>query len=123
MTINFQAFADTNSLTVRYDNDPRPIPTSGLWCECNVDFGIANQSELGVDKFRNIGNLVIKIKNATGLGSGELLGTADLIADSYRSVDVANAIFGTPRIRKIGRVEDNSQVNVICPFFADKVGK
>lgn len=119
----FQDIADVNGLIVRYDNDIRETPSDALWCECNLDFGNCNQSELGIPSFRNIGNLNIKIKNKIGLGTSELLQTADTIADAFRSKSLNRIVFNTPRIRNIGRVGDDHQVNVICPFFTDKVGR
>lgn len=119
ITTYFQDVCDTNGLTVRFDNDPRTTPTSGLWCECNVDFGNSEQKELGINSFRNLGNVIIKIKNEIGLGTGELLEKADIIATAFRVAEVDSIIFKVPRIVKVGRIEDNFQINVICPFFVD----
>ncbi len=123
ITAYFQDIADTNNLTVRYENDPRSTPADGLWCDCNIDFGDTDQSELGVASFRHIGNFVVKIKNPIGLGTSELLQTADIIASAFRTTDLNRIIFNVPRIRDVGRVDDNYQFNVICPFFSDKVGR
>lgn len=119
ITSYFVDVADTNSLTVRYDNDPRDIPTSGLWCECGIDFGNSEQKELGINSYRNFGNVVIKIKNAIGLGLSDLFAKADIISTAFKTVEVSNIIFKVPRIVKVGRVEDNYQVDVICPFYID----
>lgn len=119
ITAYFQDICDTNSLTVRFDNDPRVTPTSGLWCKFGIDFGTSEQKELGINSYRNPGNVVIKIKNEIGLGLSDLFAKADIIAAAFRVVDVSGIIFRVPRIVKVGRVEDNYQVNVICPFFID----
>lgn len=123
ITAHFQDIADINNLTVRYENDPRSTPTDGLWCNCNIDFGNAEQSELGITSFRHIGNFVIRIKNPIGLGTNELLQTADIIVTAFRTTDLNRIIFNVPRIRNVGRIDDNHQVNVICPFFSDKVSR
>jgi len=119
----FQDIADVNNLIVRYDNDLRATPSDNLWCEYNIDFGNATQNNLGIDTFRNIGNFNIKIKNQIGLGIGELFEKADIISTAFLRKNLNRIIFDIPKIRKIGRVEDNYQVNVICPFFSDKIGK
>lgn len=119
ITSYFQDIADANNLVVRYDDDLRVAPTEDLWCEFNIDFGEAEQSEIGIDSFRNVGNFNIRIKNSIGLGTGELLEKADLIANSFKSIDVNRIIFRVPRIRNVGRIRDDFQVNVICPFFID----
>jgi len=119
----FQDIADVNNLIVRYDNDLRATPSDNLWCEYNIDFGNATQNNLGIDTFRNIGNFNIRIKNQIGLGIGELFEKADIISTAFLRKNLNRIIFDIPKIRKIGRVEDNYQVNVICPFFSDKIGK
>ena len=119
----FQDIVDVNNLVVRYDNDLRATPTDDLWCEYNIDFGEANQSGIGIDSFRNVGNFVVKLKNYIRLGTGELYEKADIIADSFRSTNLNRIIFRVPKVRRIGRIKDNYQVTVICPFFVDKIGK
>lgn len=119
ITAYMQDVADTNSLTVRFDNDPRATPTSGLWCECNIDYGDSGQKELGINSYRNFGNFIIKVKNDIGLGMGNVLSIVDIIATAFRTVDIGNIIFKVPKIVKVGRIEDNYQINVICPFHID----
>lgn len=119
ITTHLQNVCDINNYTIRYDDDPRATPTSGLWLECNVDIGNSEQKELGINSFRNIGNLVVKIKKESGSGLSDLLAAADIIAIAFRVVNVGDIIFKVPRIVKVGRVEDNYQINVVCPFFID----
>ena len=120
ITTFFQALATINSYTVRYDDDPRSTPTSGLWCEVSVDFGDSQQKEIGIESFREVGNLTVMIKQEAGLGLNGLLVVADVIAAAFRTITVDNAIiFKVPRIIKNGRIEDNYQVTVICPFHYD----
>ena len=119
ITTYFLDVCDTNSLTVRFSNDPRATPTSGLWLEFNIDFGNSEQKELGINSYRNPGNVTVKIKNSIGLGVGGVLEVADVIASAFRTVDIDSIIFRVPRIINVGRIEDNYQMNVICPFFVD----
>ena len=119
ITTYFQDVADANNFTARFDNDLRATPTSGLWYEFGIDFGNSQQKELGINSYRNSGNVIIKIKNEIGLGIGDLLEKADIIAAAFRNENIDEIIFRVPRIVKVGRIEDNYQINVICPFYID----
>ncbi|GAG45840.1 unnamed protein product, partial [marine sediment metagenome] len=120
ITTYFETLAVANNYTVRYDDDPRKTPVNGLWCEVSIDFGSNEQKEIGINSFREVGNLTVKIKSEIGLGLNSKLIVADVIATAFRRIDVDSVvIFKVPRIVKVGRVEDNFQVNVICPFQYD----
>jgi len=123
LTSYFQDIADINNLIIRYDNDLRATPAENLWCEYNIDFGNAEQSEIGIDSFRNVGNFNVKIKNKIGLGIGELSEKTDIIATAFRRKNLNRIIFEVPKVRNVGRINDDYQMNVICPFFVDKIGK
>lgn len=120
ITTYFQDVADTNNYTVRYDNDPRATPTSGLWLRCKIEFDNSEQKELGINSYRNFGKLIITIKNTTGIGIGVLLINADIIATAFRSVDVGSIIFNVPSIVNKGRVDDNWEFEITCPFHLDE---
>lgn len=120
ITTFFNVLATTNSFVVRYDNDPRETPSSGAWMNVNVDFGDSHQAEIGVPTFRNVGIFNVRIKIPIGQGIADALTIADVVAAGFRTVIVDEIInFQTPRIENVGRVEDNYQVNVICPFQVD----
>ena len=53
ITAYFQDFANANSLVVRYDNDPRETPSSGLWCNCSINFDSSEQKEIGRIRLNN----------------------------------------------------------------------
>ena len=110
------------SYVVRYDDDPRETPASGLWCKVLIDFGDSQQKEIGINSYRNIGNVTIRIKQEAGLGLNSLLIAADRIVTAFRSTDVDSIIFRVPRITKNGRIDDNCQVTVTCPFQYDEQG-
>ena len=120
ITTYLQTLADTNNYEIRYDNDPRPTPTENLWLECKIEFGNSEQIELGIDSFRNSGDLIIIIKNSVGLGTGELFETAVVITDAFTSVDVDSITFRVPSISEKGRVEDNWEFEIICPFYINE---
>jgi len=123
LTSYFQDIANINNLIIRYDNDLRATPAENLWCEYNIDFSNAEQSEIGIDSFRNVGNFNVKIKNKIGLGIGELSEKTDIIATAFRRKNLNRIIFEVPKVRNVGRINDDYQMNVICPFFVDKIGK
>ena len=119
ITTYFNTLATTNSWQVVYDDDPTETPSSGLWMEFNIDFGESEQKELGINSYRNPGNVIVKIKNDAGRGLSGILAEVDTVAAAFRSLDVGNAVFRVPRIMKIGRIGELYQVNVICPFYLD----
>ena len=119
ITTYFATLATTNSWSVVYDNDPTATPTSGLWMEFNIDFGESEQKELGINSYRNPGNVIIKIKNDAGLGLGGILAEVDIVAAAFRSQNIGDAVFRVPRIVKVGRIGELYQVNIICPFYLD----
>jgi len=120
ITAFFHTFAEENNLVVRYDNDPRETPTSGVWVNVSVVFGSSYQAEIGVSTFRNMGIFNVRIKVAIGEGLAGILNITDEIVEKFRTVIIDEVIdFQTPRIEIVGRVEDNFQVNVICPFQVD----
>lgn len=122
ITTYFQSVMDTYSYVARYDNDSRSTPTTGLWFECGIDFGDTQQKEIGINSYREIGNLTVRIKQEAGLGLKNLLVAADRIASAFRNTDVdSSVIFKVPRVTKNGRMEDNYQVTVTCPFHYDTV--
>ncbi len=121
ITTYFQGIADTNSFVVRFDNDPRPTPTDDVWYLASVDFGVANQHELGTTtSFRVVGNFSIRSQDAIGTGMGVLLENSDTITTAFRAKNVSRIIFGIPRINNTGRIGDNFQINITCPFMVDK---
>ena len=120
VTTRFKEVADANGYTVRYDDDPRGTPSSGLWMKVSVDFGDNNQKEIGIHSFREVGNLTVMIRNGSGLGMKDLLIAADVVATAFRAATVnSSVLFRTPRIVKVGRVKDDNQIDVICPFQYD----
>jgi hypothetical protein len=121
ITSYFQGVADTNSFVVRFDNDPRTTPDGDVWYLASVDFGVANQHELGTTtSFRVVGNFSIRSQDTIGAGMGALLENSDTITTAFRATNVGRIIFGIPRINNTGRIGDNFQINITCPFVIDK---
>jgi len=121
ITSFFNTLAEANNFVVRFDNDPGNTPTSKPWMKASVDFGDSRQLEIGIDSFRNVGIFNVMIYVSIGMGIADALEVADVVAAAFRTAVVDGMInFQTPKIVNVGRVEDNWQVSVICPFFADE---
>lgn len=112
--------ADKLSIQVRYDNDPRVKPKDSIWMEYSIDYGSANQFEIGIKSYRHIGNINARLKVRVGVGTGKLLDVVDRVATTFKVIDINDIIFKVPRVVNVGRVEDEYQMNVICPFFVDE---
>jgi len=120
ITTYFQDIADTHDLVVRYDNDIRKTPSSGLWCKCNVDFDDSKQKEIGVNSYRNTGIFTIEIYYPIKMGLWSILRLVDIIVASFTEEVINDSVkFKTPSIKNIGRIKDNYQMNIICPFYID----
>jgi len=116
----FYILAEINNLIVKYDNDFKDTPTDEIWCRPKIDFGKAKEADIGTDYLRIPGIFNVIIHSPIGRGTTDVLNIADIISTRFKTAIVDETInFQTPRIENVGRVEDNYQVNVICPFFAD----
>lgn len=112
---------DANSYVARYDNDPQDTPTVDYWCYVSLAYGSSDQVELGIPLYRHPGILTMIVKGPIGVGIGECLKKADVLAEAFKSLTLGGYIkFRTPRIENVGRIGDNWNVNVICPFYADE---
>lgn len=121
ITTYFQTVMDSYGYVVRFDDDPRATPSSGLWCQALIDFGDRQQKELGINSTREVGNLTVRIKQEAGLGLKNLLVVADRIDSAFKNIDVGSIVFKVPRVIKNGRIDDNFQITVICPFHYDEI--
>jgi hypothetical protein len=121
ITVKVDDVMSANGYVVRYDNDPRDTPTVDFWCHVSLAYGTSDQVELGVPLYRHLGVLTIQIVSPIGVGVGECLRRADIIAAAFRSLTLSSNIkFRTPRIENVGRIGDNWDVNVICQFHSDE---
>lgn len=119
---NFDRIANDVNLIARYQNDSRATPADALWCKVSVDLGKPIQLEIGGrfnGSYRYIGNLNVRIKNNFGLGLNNLLNIADIISSAFKAKKIRLINFQVPRIVNVGRIQDDYQVNIICPFFVD----
>jgi len=120
ITTYFQNITNIYGWSIRYENDPRTTPTFGLWCNCKLDFNIAEQKEIGINSYRNFGDFIIEIYHSIGMGISSHLKVVDIVVAFFTELTVSNVVkFQTPKIRSGGRTEDNHRVDIICPFYFD----
>lgn len=110
--------ATANSYTVRYDNDPTATP-QGNWILAQIQFGSKNRIE-SPSLDRTIGQLHLEVKTEYGRGSAPALAIADVISLAFEGIALNNVKFNVPRVIVVGRVDNDFQINVICPFHADE---
>lgn len=122
ITKYFDNFATSNGIAVHYDNDPTESPVDQVWCKIHVDFGEKIITGIGQEVLsRVVGILNIIIYSPIGIGVANALNIVDIVTSGFRLIIIDTAIkFQVPKIRRIGRVEDNYQVNVLCPFTANR---
>lgn len=121
ITTYLQAIANIHGLSVRYFNDPRETPTKGIWLKCIIENDDSRIHSIGVTNiYRHSGNLIIEVYNEINLGTAYSLRTVDNLVGSFTGLTVSNLVkFRTPSVNLVGRVEDNYQINITCPFYVD----
>jgi hypothetical protein len=119
ITTEVAAVATAQSYSVIYENDPTAQPAVP-WTKCIIQFGSKEQVEMPLLK-RTVGLLEFQIRTKYGVGTSEALGIADIWANAFTNTTLGtNVKFRVPRTVKVGKVDDNYQVNVLCPFHADE---
>ncbi len=121
ITSYFQNIADAYGWVARYENDPRSTPTSGLWCNCRLEFNTSESKEIGAaNSYRNTGVFTIEIYHSVGMGIASQARVLDILAAYFTELTVSSVVkFKTPRVRSGGRTEDNHRIDLICPFYYD----
>jgi hypothetical protein len=120
ITVYFESFVNDKKLTVRYDNDPRDTPASGLWCRLKIEFDESNNKEIGnSNSYRNTGNVIIEVYNDINMGLAPILNTIDSIVLYFAEKIVSTIRFLTPSINNNGRENDNYKMSIVCPFYID----
>jgi len=122
ITTYFEDYVVTpNSLVARYSNDPTETPTEDLWCDADVEFGATNIIATGRQSMRVVGSFNIEVHTPLGIGIADGLEISDIIASGFRTTIVdSNIKFKTPSVKRLGRVGDNYDFRVACPFSIDR---
>lgn len=109
-------------LPTQYDNAPFEKPENSEWCRLTIRHSESNQVAFGeTDRFRTRGIMIAQVFTPIMEGDLDAYVICDLIATSFRSVNVKGVQFRTPTIGNRARMEKEWQLNVTCPFFADQI--
>jgi hypothetical protein len=112
---------------IRWPNARFIVPdvTSGdLWITHDIILGESTQIDTAVlagSTFRTIGIVQVVIYAMPENGDKSSLELADLIANYYRTADIAGAQFRSPSIEIGGLSGGWWTTRIRCPFYADRV--
>ena len=113
-------------LSVHYDNAPYDKPDSARWVRLKIVTDASNQADFGAStkRFRIPGSMLVEIFAPIEQGNKEVLELGDFIANVFRSIDILTAssesvTFKTPSVNQRGRIGNQWQIDVICPFNFD----
>jgi len=111
---------DVLSIPTQYDDAPFDQPDAARWVRFTIVEGgaIVAEKRGNNQAHRKTGLAIAQVFVPLGTGDGVALGTADTIADAFRSVTVDGISFRTPTLKTIGEGREGKwwQVNVSCPF-------
>ncbi|HBG77504.1 MAG TPA: hypothetical protein DDW84_01460 [Phycisphaerales bacterium] len=117
--------ADTNSLSTQYDNQDFTKPADGsMWCRLTIKEGDSEQVSIGSTGSRTertSGIVIAQVFTPIGIGDKAGIVMADKIKVAFRRITVNGVRFLTPSIKRIGRVDSEWQINVVCPFKFDEI--
>jgi len=120
--------ADANSLPTLYDNqneDTFDKPDNAMWCRLSIKDGEARQIAAGGsggNTYRRPGVMIAQLFSPVGVGDKAQRAMVEKIEAVFRCVTVTGVRFSTPTPRIVGRIGDEWQVNVVCPFYANDTG-
>ena len=117
--------ADVLSLGTQYDNQKYDNPDNAKWCRLTVKFGETIQKSVGSpagNRDRTSGVVMAQLFCPAGKGDSDLLAIADAVVTAFKRVTDTGITFATPSSDVRGRVGNEWQINVNCPFYADDIG-
>ena len=114
------------NLPTQYDNQDKDKPADNImWCRFTIKEGQTIRKSIGSpgnNRFRTPGIAIAQIFAPLSQGDKDALQMADNINQAFRAVCISGVHFRVPYIKRVGRVDSNYQVNVICEFYADDIG-
>ena len=121
ITVYFATNVETGlSLSTQYDNSDKDNPDTGDWCRMSILPGLSVNIEIGATRQRTVGIVMVQLFCDLDIGDGALMAIAVAIRVLFKNVSVGDARFYTPTINRVGRVKNNWQINVSCPFWFDE---
>jgi len=115
--------ADEYSLPTQYDNH-NLADQKDLWCRLKITTGDTFQADCGGasgSRDRTVGAITAELKIPVGKGDKKLLQMAGNIKTAFNRKNHDGVRFKTASIKRIGRVNNEWQINVNCPFYADDI--
>jgi hypothetical protein len=110
------------SLSVEYENTTFTPPSDTVWARVTVREGESFPADFGSSSIRRRtpGVLFVNLFAPLNKGTKDVIVLADVVADKFSHADIGSGLmFQTASIQRLGRVENEFQVNVTCPFVAD----
>jgi len=111
------------SIKVAYDNAPFVRPNNAIWARWSILTGVSFQASTGgqTNRFRTSGVAIAQIFGPIEAGDKAILVIVDVIKSAFRRVTDTGVVFKTPSVITLGRMENEWQINVQCPFYADDI--
>ena len=115
--------ADVESVSVAYDNAPFTRPEGEMWVRLAVLPGEDQQITMGGSTvtYRMVGVALASIFCPIETGDKAAVELARVIQTTFRRVTASGVEFRSPSITRIGRVGNEYQINVSCPFRHDDI--
>jgi hypothetical protein len=116
--------ADAYGLSTQYDNqDYVKSATASIWCRLTIKEGDTFQVSIGGSNCRDRtpGIVIAQIFTPVGIGDKSAVAMADLIKAAFQRAYDTGVRFRTPSIKRVGRIDSEWQVNVVCPFRFDNI--
>ena len=111
------------SLPTAYDNAAFTRPQAAPWARWTVLPGESFQASFGgaTNRYRTPGVAVAQLFVPIETGDKVALEMAQAVKAAFRGVAVGGVTFREPSVTRVGRVDDEYQINVTCPWQADDI--
>lgn len=112
-----------NAVSGEYSWDP---VTAGIWARFTIKPAGSSLADIGglTKRIRIRGVAICQIFGEVGKGAGYVLDKASVVEDRYTLLTFEKVTFQIPSVHNVGKTPDGKwwQVNVVCPFYADRFG-
>lgn len=113
---------DALNLPTKFPNQKFVNPSSGLWCEVGTQFRLRQVVGLSPRRYRQLGDLTVKLFNDPEVGTGDIQAKCDGISQA-----LSNKTIGCVHFQAVDpqegflNPENLWQQTVFCPFYFDSV--
>ena len=120
VTKAFSGFADSNNLSIRFENESRSTPSSAWWLTLKIKHESSMQKSKVENEFRHEGLIRITVRDELQKGAYRLYEIADLISEMFSGKELADNISLRPaQLQRVGRDGTKSVLDVVLPFQHD----